>query len=152
MGWRLAILYRVIWDASPSQWYVNRNLKKVSVWAKWLSGEQHSRTKAWSRRVHQERLGPMLLEGKSGERWVSAWGGGQIKHRLRGDSKDSNLTPLQEAVWEDFSKSDRRPASSCSNGPDEKQWCVDQASNKGGGKKHLALEEVFRNKKDVLVN
>lgn len=37
----------------------------------------------------------------------------------------------------------------CCNNPGEKQWCVDQAGNRRGGKTHLALDIAFRSQKDV---
>lgn len=40
----------------------------------------------------------------------------------------------------------------CCSNLGEKQCCMEQAVKKGGDKKCLALDPVFRRQKDVLVN
>lgn len=123
------------------------NVKNVRVWVMWLRGEGESipEQKLWNRRVHnvlQEKQGPMLLGGKGGV-------GSPIKHGLRGHSECWISTPLWEAVRGFSARVKGDQLWDYCNNPGETQWCVDQAGIRGGGRKHLASDAVFRSQKDV---
>lgn len=60
-----------------------------------------------------------------------------------------DFTPLGEAM-RGFSVRVIGDQLGCScNNLGEKEWCLDKAGNRGGGKNHLALDAVFRSQKNV---
>lgn len=150
MGCWLTISCRVVWEG------LSISVIWTGTWRKWGCepcgwGWSIPEQKPWSRRVHnvlQEKQGPMLLVGKSGERRWSLWGT-RSRTVLEGTLRAPDFTPLWEAR-RGFSAGVRGDQlGGCCNNLGEKQWCTDQAGNRRGGKNHLALDVVFRSQKDV---